>query len=217
MAETPTPTPEPSAPAADATVLEAAQAAAPGTGAAGAQAADAGADNSPPEAAPADDKPQAGAPEGKYELAMPEGVTLNQEAYDKLEPFLKEANVGPKQAQALAEKVYPTLMETVRAELATANEVTFNETATKWATDAKSDPDIGSANGLASIATFRDRFLDADTRAFLDTTRLGNFPGLLKAFKAAGEAIGEGRIVNGGADAPAPKAKLSDLYTSMEH
>lgn len=172
-----------------------------------APAADGAADSVVDPDAPAADAAEGGEPaepdatpfEG---LKAPEGfAALDETALNEATPILRELGADtPEKAQAIIDKFGPVLAGmTERANAAAITRID-DDRATRvaeWATQVQADPEIGGANYAKSVqlaGTVMDRFMDADSRAFLDESGLGNYPGLVKAFAKIGGQIAEGVI-----------------------
>ena len=140
--------------------------------------------------------PLAGAPEA-YELKMPEGVTLNEEAWKAAEPAFRAANIGPEQAQKLAE-AFPGIVEAATKAAANAPLEQAASIRKEWATEWKADPVIGGANydkSLTTIAAGRDALLTSPAdRQFFEDTGLGNSPVIGRLFYNAGLRLSEGAV-----------------------
>lgn len=210
-------TPPADAPAAEApkSILGAATADAP--------AADGAADPVVDPDAPAADAAEGGEPaeadatpfEG---LKAPEGfAALDETALNEATPILRELGADtPEKAQAIIDKFGPVLAGmTERANAAAITRIDDDRAArvAEWATQVQADPEIGGANYAKSVqlaGTVMDRFMDADSRAFLDESGLGNYPGLVKAFAKIGGQISDGTIHTSEAAQPAKGHKMYD-------
>jgi hypothetical protein len=141
-----------------------------------------------------------GAPE-KYEIAAPEGMTFDAEAFEAVEPVLRELDLSGPAAQtivnAYAEKVLPLLEQRSAARQQEAN-VAFRK---QLADEARADPEIGGANferTVDLVAQFWNAMgIKPGTgfRQLLDDSGIGNHVELLRALSRAGKAMGEGGFV----------------------
>lgn len=181
-----------------------------------------------PNAAPADAVDAAGAAEGgepaepdatPFEgLKAPEGfAALDEAALNEATPILRELGADtPEKAQAIIDKFGPVLAGmTERANAAAITRIDDDRAArvAEWAAQVQADPEIGGANYAKSVqlaGTVMDRFMDADSRAFLDESGLGNYPGLVKAFAKIGGQISDGTIHTSEAAQPAKGHKMYD-------
>lgn len=149
-----------------------------------------------------------GAPEA-YELQMPEGVTLDAEAFAEAEPILRELNLSNDAANKLA----PVAASLVQRGATAAQQAVVAEVVAQraeWAKQALADTELGgttenykasvklSAKGLDMLG-FKGAHKDASGndvpahpfRQLLDETGLGNHPEMIRAWKRVGEAVSE--------------------------
>ena len=221
MTDTTAPTTEtlneaPAAVAAEAVTTDAAQAAEAATSILGAATGDApaaAADGAAGPAGDADAPAAADAADGEgaadagdatpFEgLKAPEGfAALDEAAITEATPILRELGADtPEKAQAIIDKFGPILSGmTERANAQALTKIDDDRAArvAEWATQVQADPEIGGANYAKSVqlaGTVMDRFLDADSRQFLNESGLGNYPGLVKAFAKIGAQISDGSI-----------------------
>lgn len=151
-------------------------------------------------------------------LKAPEGfAALDETALNEATPILRELGADtPEKAQAIIDKFGPVLAGmTERANAAAITRIDDDRAArvAEWATQVQADPEIGGANYAKSVqlaGTVMDRFMDADSRAFLDESGLGNYPGLVKAFAKIGGQISDGTIHTSEAAQPARGHKMYD-------
>ena len=135
-------------------------------------------------------------------MKAPEGfASLDETALNEATPILRELGADtPEKAQAIIDKFGPILSGmTERANAQALTKIDDDRAArvAEWATQVQADPEIGGANYAKSVqlaGTVMDRFLDADSRQFLNESGLGNYPGLVKAFAKIGAQISDGSI-----------------------
>lgn len=146
------------------------------------------ADPADPAAAPA----AAPAEASTYDLKLPEGMTLADEALSGVKARFAAANVPPDQAQAL----FDAHLDGIRAATETAQKAVLDSwaaTKAEWEAEIAADPEIGGAKqaeSLSQISKGVDTLLGAKAgkafRAALDATGAGSNPaivrGLFKAF-----------------------------------
>lgn len=174
------------------------------------------------EGAKAEGDQPTGAPE-TYELALPDGVTLDEGAWALAEPVVRELGLSNEQASKLA-AIYPQLAQSSQeaASAAIIGEVVEQRKA--WATETQNDPTYGGAQYEASkvhAARFIDTFgrtaqgADGKTvnvlRQVMDETGLGNHPALFAAFAKAGADLAEDTPPRGNPPANEPKT-LGEKY-----
>lgn len=158
----------------------------------------------------------AGAPE-KYELTAPEGSTFDAEAFEAVEPVLRELGLSNDQAQKLvdgyAEKIVPQLME--RANTAVLQRAA--DTRREWADAFAADPEIGGPNKERTIADAARAFdhyglkKGEGVRQLLDESGLGNHPDLIRFVARVGRDLDEASF-DRGEPVKATKAAEQKLY-----
>lgn len=165
----------------------------------------------PAEEAKADDKPQ-GAPEAYADFTLPEGAAINPEVVDELKAFAKEKNLTQEEAQKLVD------LGVKNAQGATAAlDTKIEQVRREWNEASRVDKEIGGDKLDENRAVAKralDTFGTPELSKFLEETKLGDHPEVLRAFFRVGQAISEDRLV-AGAKAPAGKDGLAKLYPSM--
>lgn len=193
------------------------QAAAGGAAPAGGEGSDAGqagaetdqqkAEREAAEAAAADAAKAAGAPE-KYEpFVAPEGTTLTPAVLTQFEEAARELNLPQDKAQAFINKMAPVMAQQQTEQL--------QQLRTDWAAASTSDKEFGGdklAENLGYARKAMDSFGTPELKTMLDETGLGNHPDVVRFMVRAGKAIGEDRIVTGGAPASANRSAAEVLY-----
>lgn len=132
-----------------------------------------------------------------YELAVPEGFTVEPERMTELNALFNEARVPPEQAGKLW-AMHTDAMTRVAEHLASEQHRVWSATRSTWVKEVLSDPEIGGAGhdtAMQQIATARDRFVPAAERAafdeFLRTTGAGDHPAFLRMLYRAGAVVNE--------------------------
>ena len=146
-------------------------------------------------AAPAETAPEAkaaadGLPE-KYEIAIPEGETVDEPRLEAYQGALKEAKLTQEQANTLT----PFLLGQMKALQQQAMDAWADQTKS-WRAAVEADPEIGGSNlrpALVNAARAIDQFGGAELKALLRDGNLGigNHPAIVKAFAKVGAAMGE--------------------------
>jgi len=156
-----------------------------------------------------------------YELAAPEGMTLDPKAVELATPVFKELGLSNEQANKLvpvaaqwAQSIRDQGQQQILAEVATQR--------AQWATDAKADQEIGGAGfdaslGLAAKALDQLGFpKGSPLRSLLNDSGLGNHPEMIRAFARVGKAISEDTdFVRGDKAAPVKKTDAEIFYPEM--
>lgn len=174
-----------------------------------------------------------GAPEGDaaYEIALPEGVTLDKAALDAVTPLARDLNLSNAGMQKLAETymtavqpaVVKQVLDGVNADVA-ATQKAWSDAAVLAVTGgtdadgAKIAPDkafegkaMKEVQQVAAKAI--DRFGGADFRAFCEETGMGNNPALLKFAYLAGSLISEDTgLERGGGQPVTPLTREQKYY-----
>lgn len=156
-----------------------------------------------------------GAPE-KYELTLSEdltaaGMTFDKEAFEAVEPVLRELNLSNDAAQALvgayAGKVLPLLEKRAGERWDT----TGADMRRGWETEAKADPDIGGAKFDETKALARQTFTRFGVKAdgpflkLLEESGLGSHPDMLRFVANVGRLTGEATADNGSGGQQQPR------------
>lgn len=176
-----------------------------------------------------------GAPEGDYELTLPEGVSVDTEALAAFAPIAKELNLSnagaSKVAEFYASNILPqatkaatdALMGNVVEQRAAWDKATREMIAGGKAEDGTpipADPDFGGKTlDQVRVVTAKalDRFGGAEYRAFLNETGLGNDPRMMKAWFKIGEAISEDTEFHRSGGVPnTPKTREEKYYGSAQ-
>lgn len=162
-----------------------------------------------------------GAPEGDYELTLPDGMALDAEALAAFSPVAKEVGLSNEGLSRLASEAYPV----VEAQVQKAQVAAVVAQRKEWETSARTAISGGKdAEGnavaadpiyagdthdavMATAAKAIDRFggnavypnakfengqmVDGTFRDFLKTTGLSQHPAMVRAFYLAGKSISE--------------------------
>jgi hypothetical protein len=152
---------------------------------------------------PADKVPE----DGKYTLAMPEGVEVDAELLEAVSPRFKELGLTQKQAQALTDDFIK-----VQQERAAKQVEGWSNTVQKWADDAKADKDIGGVKWDATVKDSRRAVETLGTPAlkeYLNATGGGNHPELIRFMAKVGSMIKEDSPAAGGAEGAGKPAEAA--------
>lgn len=144
----------------------------------------------------------------KYEIKMPDGVTMDQGLLDQVTPMFRDAKLSPAQAQVVADAY---MMQQTKALEAHA------EQTKQWLKEAKEDKEFGGKELNANMGYARRAFTQFGSERALqifDTYGLGNNPEVLRMFVRIGKAMGEGGTILGG-DGGGRVSAARDMYPSM--
>ena len=168
-----------------------------------------------------------GAPEGDYELTMPEGVEVDASMMEAFNPVAKELDLSGAGAQKLAdfyiEKVQPAIAEAfvkgIEADVEANKAQLAAATKDMIAEDAKAPVAAYRVfDGLTVDAVSRvsaralDRFGSPELRKLLDESGHGNDPSMVKFTYAIGKLIGEDNDFPRGGHVPQPKSREEKYY-----
>lgn len=154
---------------------------------------------------PADQVPE----DGKYQLAMPEGVEVDQEMVDALGPEFKDLGLTNKQAQALADKFIE-----VQSKRAEGQAKEWGETVQKWADDAKADKEIGGDKWDGTVKAGRaavERLGTPGLKEYLNATGGGNHPEVIRFMAKVGSMLREDDPAMGGAGGSGKPAEAAHV------
>lgn len=172
----------------------------------------------PPVTPPADPAPapaQASPPAApavpeKYDLKVPDGFD-DPKVVDRVAEFAKANKMSQESAQQLLEKTVGEVNsygDRVRAEI--------DSTVSGWEQAAKADKEIGGDNHTKSIELSKKvlaKFGSPELVKYLEDTRLGNNPELIRVFKRIGEAMKEDDFVAPGSSNNGTTSSAADkLY-----
>lgn len=146
------------------------------------------------------DKVVDGAPEKYEDFTFPEGIEADKEAVENFIPIAKEFNLSQEQAQKIID------FETSRMQtMVQGQEEAWKTIQEDWKTSVKSDKEIGGPafdESLSQAKTFLNKFGTPELMEALNSTGMGNHPEFIRAFSRAGKAMGEDKLVAGGASEP---------------
>lgn len=149
----------------------------------------------------------------RYELAAPEGFTLEPETTAQFETIARDLKLTNEQAN----KLVPLAADLVRRN-AEAQQAAHVEQVQMWLNESKADKEFGGDKFDQSIVVARNavaRFATPQFKELMDQTGLGNHPEMLRLFHRIGNAIAEDKFVNA-PSAGGGKPSLSDrLYPNV--
>lgn len=151
-----------------------------------------------------DDAP-AGAPE-KYELALPDGMVLDETMFAQAEPVLRELNLTNEQASKLASVIAAHRASEVEAHVQQVQE---------WGKQAAADAEIGGKAFPENVELARSALAAHGTpelKALLDSTGLGNHPEVIRFFTRVGRTVPKEDGVARGERSGGEKSLAERLY-----
>lgn len=133
-----------------------------------------------------------------YELAMPEGFTVDAALLEEATPVFKDIGLTNEQANKLV-----PMAAKLSENLAKQQQDTFQAMASDWSRESLKDPEIGGPK-WPETETYVAKALDAFAgpakdkdgkptpfRKLLDDSKLGNHPEMIRMFRRIGERISE--------------------------
>lgn len=151
-----------------------------------------------------------------YELKAADGVEVDKGLVDLATPVFKELSLTNDQAQKISSfyetQVLPGVSQSVQGE--TLRLLGLGEIG-KWTDQSKADTEIGGAKleeTLAMAAKARDQFSTPALKTFLEESRIGNHPEVVRFMAKVGRAISEGTFETGGHGASEAREAHQILY-----
>lgn len=141
-----------------------------------------------------------------YQLQLPEGFEVNEDALTLFKTTLAEAGVKTEAAQKLFD-IYAAQQQ--------ANATAFADTVSQWHTEAQADPVIGGEKlpeVTAAIGRMLDQYGTQEARTAFDATGAGWNPHIIKFIYNMASQLSEGRQLPQG-DPVAQHKKGSDPST----
>jgi hypothetical protein len=153
----------------------------------------------------------------KYEIKVPDGMTLDQGLLDTLTPVFKELKLTQEGAQKLADAYAPALKAMAEKTLADAK-AQEDQNFQKFVQERK-DETIKALGAnykeqMSYAARARDRFASKELREKLELSGLSNDIDVIKLFIDLGRAISEGKFVDGKPENPGNANPVKTLFPS---
>lgn len=146
--------------------------------------------------------------ESYAEFSLPEGLRIDEAAFNDFAPLAKEFGLTQEQAQKLVDVAAGLVDRTTK----TAEGV-HADTIKKWADDSRNDAEVGGKDfdanlGIALAAI--DKFGDDELKQILDASGFGNHPAVVRLFYRVGKAASNDTFVSGSAT-----QKKQGMYSYM--
>jgi hypothetical protein len=148
----------------------------------------------------------------KYELKLPEGSFLKQDAVEDVINFAKENGLSKDQAQKILDKESVLLKNQLDSQLKT-----YKTQVEQWAKDVKDDPEIGGNNFNESIELSKrglHRIASPELIKLIDETGYGNHIELVRAFRKLEKMFADDKIIHPGAQAAKQKTAVEIMFGS---
>ncbi|ENC6709927.1 hypothetical protein ABKY54_004537 [Vibrio harveyi] len=150
---------------------------------------------------------ETGAPE-KYEISIPEGMELDEEALEKFEPLFREMDMTNEQASkfaAAAQEHFGPMIQNAQQEIIDSMESQWIEQNKAWQKALYSDKEFGGKDAKENFNIAKsviDRFGGekqeiANIRKALSITGAGNHPEVMRLFYRVGKAMQEDTLGRG--------------------
>lgn len=133
-----------------------------------------------------------GAPEEYAEFTAPEGTELGETVMAEFKAAAKELNLSQDAAQAMLDKVMPSMRSSYETQIETAK--------TTWAEASTADSEFGGEQLNQNVATAKralDTYGSDNLRGLLNETGLGNHPEVIRMLWKVGQTLNEDGVVPG--------------------
>jgi hypothetical protein len=160
-----------------------------------------------------DEKPE-GAPE-KYELTVPEGLTLNEAGLEKVTGLFKELNLTNEQAQRLVNAEGEYIKE-----LAQKQNEAWQQTVDGWKEDTTKEFGTKLQEELSNVARVFNQFATPEEaqalKEDLEWSGLGNKKEWVRFLSKIGKQLAEDKLVEAKTSSSASDDPYGKLYPSMK-
>ena len=147
--------------------------------------------------------------DGKYELAMPDGIEVDAELLAAVSPRFKELGLTRAQAQALTDDFIKVQQERGEGQVKA-----WGERVQKWADDAKADKEIGGDKWTGTVSDAQRAINKLGTPAlkeYLNASGGGNHPELIRILAKAGALLKEDNPPTDGGQGSGKPAETAHL------
>ena len=155
----------------------------------------------------------------KYDVKVPEGMTLNAEALEAVTPVFKELGITQEAAQKLIDAYAPVVAKQAQAQHEAAMK-SFDEQIETWGKETREMLGPDAAKAMAPAAKFINSVAGKDApalRQLLNDTGMGNHPVMVRFLINAGKSISQDSFSEGGNPAgnDTAEAAVGRMYPSM--
>lgn len=155
-----------------------------------------------------------GAPEKYGDFNVPDGVVVRPDMLEKTETIARELNLS----QAGAQKLIDLAPELSQA-MADAQQEHWDTVVSNWESSIKEDPNFGGPKFDETMErakrVLNEHGNDA-LKTFLEETRFGSNPDLIKLLAKIDQKMGEDKLVDGKPSGVQEKSAAEILYPSQE-
>jgi len=151
-------------------------------------------------------------PPEKYEIKVPEGMTLDSDTLDMFTPIFKELGITQEGAQKLVDAYVPLIQSTTektRKESMSA----YKQLVDGWKSETMKELGVGSEKELSYCGKAIQKFGNNELREILNETGLGNHKSLVSFMAKVGKTISEDTFVDSGKPMQVDPEKA--LYPTM--
>lgn len=146
----------------------------------------------------------------KYELQLPEGMTLDEPAFAEFSAVAKEIGLTQEQAQKVA-------AVQIAREQKSAEETA--KVIADWDKASQSDAEFGGDKFTANLAVVKrglDAFATPELKGMLGKYGLVNNPEILRYFYRVGNAIGDDKVIRQNSASTGEKSIAKTLYPHLK-
>lgn len=146
----------------------------------------------------------------KYDLKIPDDLSLNQAQIDKIAEISKKHGLSNEEAQGVADMTTGILKSYIAE-----SETKHNQVIDSWKNEIKNDKEFGGdklEKTLDMAHSVLKRFGNADLRDFLNRSGIGNQPDMVRAFARIGEQFANDTLITGESIANQSPVNIADLF-----
>lgn len=159
----------------------------------------------------ATDQPSESVVPEKYDIKVPEGMSMDTEALERFTPVAKELKLSNDQAQKLADLYAERQEATFKAQ-----REAYAKTVEGWIKEVKADKEIGGTNLPVTQATCKKALSVYDPGGefmkLMDESGFGNHPAVLRFVNRVGKSVREDQGVQAKSLAPKERDINKILY-----
>ena len=159
----------------------------------------------------ATDQPSESVVPEKYDIKVPEGMSMDTEALERFTPVAKELKLSNDQAQKLADLYAERQEATFKAQ-----REAYAKTVEGWIKEVKADKEIGGTNLPVTQATCKKALSvydpDGEFMKLMDESGFGNHPAVLRFVNRVGKSVKEDQGVQAKSSAPRERDINKILY-----
>lgn len=150
--------------------------------------------------------------DGVYKFYNEDGSEVSAEDASGFQDAFKEAHLTSRQAKILKNAYDKAVAENMQKSV--------HEISTSWKNAVLQDKELGGANlptTKLNLGRAMERFGSPELKQFLNESRLGNHPSMVRFINNVGKAVGEDRFVGNGSSASVRKDPNADAQRWYPH